>query len=69
VDLDQVKQLATAFREAIERCNSERLGISFENFPRGSCGDASPLLGTYLIEQGAGTFMYVCGERGKRHDD
>jgi hypothetical protein len=40
--------------------------VSFEKFPRGSCGDAALLLGTYLIEQGFGVFAYITGGRGRR---
>jgi hypothetical protein len=34
-------------------------------FPIGACGDAVPLLGTYLAEQGLGSFTYVLGLRAK----
>jgi hypothetical protein len=34
-----------------------------QDFPVGACGDAVPLLGTYLAEQGFGTFMYALGLR------
>jgi len=64
--LGRLRELATAFREAIERCDRKRLPLSFETFPCGSCGDATNLLGMFLIEQGAGAFRYICGERGTR---
>lgn len=61
----RIKAHATAFRDAIERCDRGALGISFTHFPRGSCGDVTPLLGTYLKEVGAGTFQYILGARGE----
>ena len=65
-DLTRVTSLAVRFRTAIEKCDPSRLPIGFQKFPRGSCGDAVLLLGTFLKEQGAGTFTYVVGERGKK---
>lgn len=64
LNLDRLKELATAFRKAIEQCDKARLPISFETFPRGSCGDTAHLLGTFFREHGMGTFQYICGERG-----
>lgn len=57
-------QLATAFRDAIERADRSCLGITLANFPRGSCGDASLLLGHFLKEHGFTEVTYVLGERG-----
>lgn len=64
LDIDEVRRMASRFRMAIEACDRSRLPVSFEEFPRGSCGDVTPLLGTYLIEHGFGPFDYVLGERG-----
>ena len=64
LDLDEIRRTASRFRKAIEACDRSMLPISFEEFPRGSCGDVTPLLGTYLIEHGFGPFDYVLGERG-----
>ena len=62
-DIERIREIATHFRQAIERCDLPRLGPTFEEFPAGSCGDATPLLGTYLCEQGFGQFGYMLGER------
>lgn len=59
-----VKLLATKMREAIEAVPQEKLPQPMSHFPRGSCGDASLLLGAYLVDQGFNGFEYVCGERG-----
>jgi hypothetical protein len=63
LDLDEIRRTASRFRKAIEACDRSRLPVSFEEFPRGSCGDVTPLLGTYLLERGFGPFDYVLGER------
>ncbi len=34
-----------------------------QDFPWGSCGDATPLLGAYLVEHGFGSFSYALGSR------
>jgi hypothetical protein len=60
---DQLRAAAMRFRLAIERCDPKQLTICMQDFPAGSCGDATPLLGTYFIEEGLGTFTYVLGER------
>ncbi len=48
----EIEKLATHFRKAIERADRNKLPITFEKFPRGSCGDAVILLGAYLIDAG-----------------
>lgn len=58
---DEIFKHAQIFRDALENCKSKLTHISFENFPRGSCGDTSVLLGTYLSEKGLGDFNYISG--------
>jgi hypothetical protein len=60
--LECIRERATAFRAAIEACDKNRLCISFQEYPLGSCGDASSLLGKYLTDSGLGSFRYVAGE-------
>ena len=67
MDIKNIQIAATSFRNAIEAI-SPSLGISFESFPRGSCGDATPMLGTYLIEQGLGEFQYMAGDYGSESE-
>jgi hypothetical protein len=67
-DIARLASLATSFRAAIEKCGPNELTPDFGEFPRGSCGDTSLLLGTYLKEQGAGAFTYVNGGRGVSPD-
>jgi hypothetical protein len=56
------------FRRAIEECDKTLLPISFNAFPKGSCGDASLILSHYLKEKGYGEFDYILGGRmGKSH--
>jgi hypothetical protein len=61
----QLFQWAAAFRDAIERADRSDLGITFQHFPRGSCGDAALLLGHFLKAHGSGETVYVSGERGE----
>lgn len=68
MDIEKIQIAATNFRSAIEAI-SPSLGISFESFPRGSCADTVPLLGTYLIEQGLGEFQYMVGNYGSNAED
>ena len=50
------------FRTAIEACESEELPVSLQDFPRGSCSDASLLLARYLQSQGVWPLIYVSGQ-------
>lgn len=63
MNIEKILIIANNFRYAIENC-SPSLGISFEYFPKGSCGDVAPLLGTYLIENKLGKFQYMLGDWG-----
>jgi len=60
--MERVRSRAAEFRAAIEKCNQKMLPITFESFPRGSCGDAALLLAKYLQNAGLGSFDYICGE-------
>jgi hypothetical protein len=59
----RLRDCAARFRGAIEECDPKSLTEGMKDFPIGACGDATPLLGTYLTEQGLGTFTYVLGLR------
>jgi len=59
---DTVRTAATVFRQALVRMDRDEF-VSLANFPVGACGDAAPLLGHYLLDQGFGTWTYVNGER------
>jgi hypothetical protein len=61
--LGRLRELAGAFRNAIERADREKLPCTLQEFPRGSCGEAALLLGTFLKNQCMGSFQYVCGWR------
>lgn len=63
LDIGEIRRIASRFRMAIEACDRSLLPISFEEFPRGSCGDVTPLLGAHFIEHGFGPFNYVLGKR------
>ena len=56
---------AQRIRTAIETLPANVLPITFSNFPRGACGDACLILGTYLEEEcNLGAFDFVTAERG-----
>ncbi|MDQ5827717.1 MAG: hypothetical protein M3441_26545 [Chloroflexota bacterium] len=60
-EIEAITLRARQFRAALEACDRSLLPISFQEFPRGSCGDAALLLGRYLQDCGLGPFNYVCG--------
>jgi hypothetical protein len=64
--ITRILGLSAEFRAAIEVTSRPNLPITFENFPRGSCGDAILLLAKFLEENECGSFHYVLGEREER---
>ncbi|MBU1362272.1 MAG: hypothetical protein KKE51_00430 [Gammaproteobacteria bacterium] len=67
--LSRLIQLAQEFRNAIEGISVEHRPVGMRDFPFGSCGDSSLLLGAYLSDMDIDGFFYVCGERGSKADD
>ena len=63
---EAITKLAVSFRAAVEACPRERLPITFQSFPRGSCGDACLLLGAWLEDSGHTGFYYICGQRNSQ---
>lgn len=61
-DAEEIREAAKVFRAAILRCARSDLP-TMKDFPRGSCGDASILLGQYLFDHSLGLWEYVGGER------
>ena len=57
--VNSVRDVARRFRAAFEQ-GSLRLH-SLRNFPKGSCGDASEMLGQYLSDSGLGRWSYCFG--------
>lgn len=58
-DLAELREVAGQVRRALEAGGLRSVG--FGAFPRGSCGDASQLLGRYLSDEGHGEWMYTMG--------
>lgn len=61
----RIRKLAIQFRTAIEMAKADgefNSDFLFPQFPHGCCGDASDLLGQYLLENGIESY-YVCGNR------
>ncbi len=68
--LELIKSLAKKFRRKIESYpNKDDLFITLQNFPKGSCGDASLLLNHSLQERGITDFTYYSGvnQSGQSH--
>lgn len=61
LNLERVRKLAVAFRQAIEKCRSELDYVPFRHFPHGSCGDTCDLLGKFFEQKGVGGWEYVSG--------
>jgi hypothetical protein len=60
--LSRLRELASAFRCAIERTDRKKLPVTLQEFPK-ACGETALLLGTFLKNRGMGSFEYVCGWR------
>jgi hypothetical protein len=61
INLEEIRRYATKFRCALEQSDLSSWP-TLADFPHGSCGDASLLLGQYFRDIGFGDFDYVCGE-------
>lgn len=70
LDSDLIYQLADEFRNMIESAldSGVIMDSTFRNFPIGCCGEASDLLGQYLLDHGIQTW-YVCGTCYTEYDD
>lgn len=65
--LEKLQEHAKRFRNAIIINSGNLRSFSLSEFPRGSCGDISTLLGLYL-ESGFGIDVeYVAGVKGEQH--
>ena len=62
--LNELKELASAFRAALESADRSRLPVTLQAFPHGACGDTALLLAKFLEEHGHGQFDYMLGRRG-----
>lgn len=58
--IDAIKQSVMRFREVMDDLHGE-LGLPFEDFPRGCCGDVAELLAAFLKDEGFGAFAYLSG--------
>lgn len=61
--IKEIKNIAIKFRNAILSIEKDNRPICLRDFPLGSCGDASSLLGKYLEQKGFGKFTYVSSQR------
>lgn len=61
IEIEKIFSEAKRFREAIARCKPQLKAISLREFPSGSCGDASDLLGIYLQQSLGISAEYIAG--------
>jgi hypothetical protein len=64
--IEKIQDLSLRFRRAIEATAPASLPVTFHRFPSGACGDATALLGQYLIDNGIEPVEYICGLKGGR---
>ena len=60
--MEELFDIVVEFCKAIEKAMSEgefARDLSFNHFPRGCCGDATDLLGHYLLTQGIIPSMFM----------
>ena len=67
IDMCNIMRYCENFRNAIEIVGKEQLNVTFQSFPKGSCGSTSLILGAYLEEQGYGKYNYICGKYHNQH--
>lgn len=67
--LATIEQIALRMRRAIEAVPREHLPLPMSSFPAGACGDATLLLGAYLVDCGYFDFLYVSADRGSHEDN
>mgnify|MGYP000674493795 CR=1 FL=1 len=66
VGILEIRSHTVTFRTAIEQCSEQLRAISLKDFPRGSCGDVSDMLGMYLREQLGIDCKYLSGQAGQQ---
>ena len=65
MNIEQFTETAAHIRGAIESFPEEIRPFGLSCFPKGACGDATLLLGTFLIDQGEEPFDYMQGRKGE----
>lgn len=68
-EVDEIKAVVAAFRRAIDAADRGSWGIIFTDFPHGTCGPTTELLGLYLTGAYACSCRYVYGDRGSMDDN
>lgn len=65
--VDLLRAVALAFREGCEAIHLQnRMPSNMTNFPRGCCGNASEILGDYLISRGLASGKLVRADKGNK---
>ncbi len=63
--VQRVRQASVKFRKRFLEMPKDFRPLGMTDFPRGSCGRMTTLLGSFLKREGLGVFTYVCAERGE----
>ena len=63
MDINELYKYVELFHNMILEIKND-LSPEFQNFPNGSCGTTSILLGTFLNKTGFGNFKMKIGEKG-----
>lgn len=63
-DMSEIAIQSASFRSAIVQCSKQMMAFSFREFPLGSCGDASDMLGVFLWETLGIECEYTMGKAG-----
>ena len=61
VGVAEIRNRSVTFRAAIERCSEQLRSRALDQFPRGSCGDVSDMLGEFLQRTSGIECDYVVG--------
>lgn len=61
IEIDRILSEANRFRDALTSCKPNLKAISLREFPSGSCGDTSDLLGLYLKQSLGISAEYIAG--------
>ena len=56
---ETILELACKYRKLMDDLDRRKCGVQFSSFPRGSCGAAAEMFGTYLFERYSVNAQYV----------
>ncbi|MDO6745913.1 hypothetical protein [Gilvimarinus sp. 1_MG-2023] len=63
--MKNIEEICSKFIKAINGIEPLKRHMSFKDFPSGSCGSSTEIIGTYLKQNGFGDFQYIEGSTKK----